>query len=48
MALQDVPVELVELVQSRVQLDMLVIQEYAEAMGGGDDFPPVRILAEDE
>jgi len=41
-----VRVDRVEMVQSRAQLDMIVIQEYAEALGEGVVFPPISVVRE--
>lgn len=46
MGLQSVPVEKIEMVQSRTNLDMMVIQEYAEAMSSGVHFPPISVLVD--
>lgn len=40
--------ELAPGIQSRAQLDMVVIQEYAEAMQNGAQFPPVQAISEND
>lgn len=46
MGLQSVLAEKIEMVQSRTNLDMMVIQEYAEAMSSGVHFPPISVLVD--
>lgn len=47
MGVQQVPTDELELspgVQSRVQMDMLTVCEYAEDMRGGAQFPPIEVV----
>ncbi len=51
MALQQLLVEQITLdraVQPRLQMDMFVVDEYAQALRNGDQFPPVRVFHDGE